>query len=140
MNDTTGPRAIAAPRVTAMTGLVLAVGVLVQGLLAGGFLGGDHRWYACHEALGIALVLPPVVSLVAALVLLRRQPEARSALATRVFLLALVITVIVTGHAGRSLLAVHIPAAIAVAGIAVRQAAGFVRVPNLAPRRSRERV
>jgi hypothetical protein len=137
MTHPTGPRAIAAPRLTAMTGLVLAVGVLVQGLLAGGFLGGDHRWYAWHEILGTALVLPPLVSLVVALVLLRRRPEAPAALATRAFLLALVVTVIVTGHAGRILLAVHIPAAIAVAGIAVRQATGFVRVPNLALRRQR---
>jgi hypothetical protein len=137
MNHSAGPRAIAAPRVTAMTGLVLAVLVVVQGLLAGGFLGGDHRWYAWHEILGTVLVLPPLVSLVAALVLVRREREARSALATRVFLLVLVVAVILTGHFGRSLLAVHIPAAVAAAGIAVRQAAGFVRVPNLAPRRQR---
>ncbi|MFI5614155.1 hypothetical protein [Amycolatopsis sp. NPDC051903] len=129
MNRTKG--AVAAPRVTAMTGLVLAAGVVVQGLFAGGFLGGDHGWFAWHEVLGTALVLPPLVSLVAALVLLRRQPDPPSVLATRVFLLVLVVVVIVTGHAGRGLLAVHIPAAVAVAGIAVRQAAGFVRIPAL---------
>lgn len=137
MTRTTAARAVAAPRLTATTGLVLAAGVLVQGLLAGGFLGGEHRWYSWHELLGTALVLPPLVSLVAALVLLRRQPESPAALVTRVFLVALVVTVVVTGHAGPDLLAVHIPAAIAVAGIAVRQATGFVRVPTLAPRRHR---
>lgn len=137
MNHTTSPRAIAAPRITAWTGFVLAVGVLVQGLLAGGFLGGDHRWFAWHEVLGTALVLPPLVSLVAALVAAGRRPRTRSALATRVFLVVLVVAVIVTGHAGHSLLAVHIPAAVAVAGIAVRQATGFVRIPNVTLRRQR---
>jgi hypothetical protein len=127
----TGRRAIAAPRLTAILGLVLAVGVLAQGLSAGAFLQGDHRWYAWHEVLGTTLVLPPLVSLVVALVLLRRQPDTASALATRIVLLALVIVVIAAGHAGRSLLALHIPAAIAVVGISIRQATGFVRVPNL---------
>lgn len=135
MNHSASPRAIAAPRVTAINGLVLAALVVVQGLLAGGFLGGEHQWYAWHEVLGTVLVVPPLVSLVVALVLIRRQREAPSALATRVFLLVLVVAVIVTGHFGRSLLAVHIPAAIAAAGIAVRQATGFVRVPNLVPHR-----
>jgi hypothetical protein len=129
---------ISAPRLTMVLGLVLAVGVLAQGLFAGGFLEGDREWHAWHEVLGDLLVLPPLVGLVVALLLLRRRPEARVVLATRVVLLALVIVVIVTGHAGRSLLAVHIPAAVAVVGIAVRQAAGFVRVPNLALHRRRD--
>jgi hypothetical protein len=46
--------------------------------------------------------------------------------------------VIVTGHVGGELLMVHIPAAIAVVGIAVRQATGFTRVPNLGSRLPRE--
>lgn len=124
-------RGIAAPRTTAILGLVLAVGVLAQGLSAGGLLQGGREWHAWHEALGNALLLPPVVSLVIALLLLRRQPDPPSALATRVFLLAMVVLVILTGHAGRSLLIVHIPAAVAVVGIAVRQATGFVRIPNV---------
>lgn len=130
------PRTVTAPRLTAILGLVLAVGVLVQGLSAAGFLAGGHAWHTWHEALGNALLLPPLVSLVAAIVLRRRAPEAASALATRVFLLVLVAAVIVTGHAGGGLLLVHIPAAIAVVGIAVRQATGFVRVPNIALDRS----
>lgn len=126
----TRPRTIAAPRLTAILGLVLAVGVLVQGLFAGAFMQGDRQWLTWHEMLGSALVLPPLISLIAALVLLRRRPDPPSALATRIFLLVLVIVVIATGHAG-GLLAVHIPAAIAVVGIAVRQATGFVRIPRL---------
>jgi hypothetical protein len=133
MNTSPTPRTIAAPRLTAILGLILAVSVLAQGLFAGGFMQGDHRWHAWHETLGNALVLPPLISLVVALVLLRRQPDPPWALATRVVLLVLVIVVILAGHAGRHLLMVHIPAAIGVAGISVRQATGFVRVPNLAP-------
>ena len=134
------PRIVAAPRLTAILGLILAVGVLVQGLLAGAFMGGDHQWLAWHETLGAALVLPPLASLVAALVLWRRHPDPPAALATRVFLLVLVFVVIGTGHAGRDLLVVHIPAAIAVVGIAIRQAAGFVRVPNIALHHRRQRA
>ena len=138
MDTTPAARAVAAPRLTAILGLVLAVGVLAQGLFAGAFMQGNSQWHAWHEALGNALVLPPLISLVVALVLLRRHPEAPSALATRVFLLALVIVVIATGHAGRDLLVVHIPGAIAVVAIAVRQATGFVRVPNIALHRQHE--
>lgn len=138
MNTSPVPRTVAAPRLTSILGLVLAVGVLAQGLSAGGFLQGGHRWLAGHEVLGTLLILPPLVSLVVAVVLRRRNPEPAAMLATRVFLLVLVVLVIVSGHAGRSLLAVHIPAAIAVAGIAVRQATGFVRIPNLRVSRRHE--
>jgi len=135
MNQAPSTRRVAAPRLTALTGLTLAVGVLVQGLLAGGFLQGERSWLGGHEVLGTLLVLPPLVSLVAALGLRRREPDSPAVLITRVFLLVLVVTVLVSGHAGRSMLAVHVPAAVAVAGIAVRQAAGFVRVPGLPPSR-----
>lgn len=138
MNAPPTRRPIAAPRTTAILGLILAVSVLAQGLFAGGFMHGDRQWHVWHEALGNALVLPPVISLVVALLLIRRQPDPPSALVTRVFLLALVIVVILTGHAGRDLLMVHVPAAIAVVGISVRQATGFIRVPNLQPRQTRE--
>lgn len=134
MNSPSTRRTIAAPRLTAILGLILAVGVLAQGLFAGGFMQGDHWWFGWHEALGNALVFPPLISVVAALVLLRRQPDPPSALATRVVLLVLVVVVILAGHAGSDLLMVHIPAAIAVVGISVRQATGFKPVPDLAPR------
>jgi hypothetical protein len=137
MRSSASHATIAAPRLTAICGLVLALGVLVQGLSAGSFLQGHHGWQAWHEALGDALVLPPLVSLLTALMLMRREADSRSVVATRAFLLVLVVVVVVTGHAGTSLLAVHIPAAIGVVAIAVRQATGFARVPNL---RSSERA
>ncbi|TNC29200.1 hypothetical protein [Amycolatopsis alkalitolerans] len=127
--DTHGrKRTVAAPRLTAALGLLLAVGVLAQGLTAGAFLQGDGQWHPWHEALGDALVLPPLISLVVALALFRRQPDTPSVLATRIVLLALVVIAIGAGHAGKSMLVVHIPTAIAVVGIAVRQATGFARI------------
>jgi len=131
MDTSVVQRTIAAPRFTAVLGLVLAVGVLSQGLFAGAFLQGDHSRLSWHETLGTLLVLPPLASLVAALALHRRHPDPPSTLVTRAFLLALVITTIITGHAGRDLLVVHVPAAIAVVAVAVRQGTGFGRIPNL---------
>ena len=43
-------------------------------------------------------------------------------MASRVVLLLLAVTVVVTGNAGGNLLAVHIPAAVAVVGLVVSQA------------------
>lgn len=128
---TTGRRTIAAPRLTAILGLVLAVGVLAQGLSAGAFLQGDRQWHPWHEVFGHALAAPPLISLVAALVLLRRQPDPPAMLASRIVLLVLVLVAITAGHADGTMITVHIPAVIAVVGIAVWQATGFVRIPNL---------
>lgn len=119
--------AMAAPRLTATLSLILAVGVLIQGLTAGAFLQGARMWHFWHEALGNALALPPVISLVAALILRRRRPDSPPALASRIALPLLVMITIAAGHAGRVLLAVHIPTALAVIGIAVWQATGIAR-------------
>jgi hypothetical protein len=100
---------------------ILAIGILVEATFAGGFLGGPHMWKDWHANLGDLLPLPPLASLVAGLALRRRQPEGVTMLATRVVLLILVVAVVVTGHEGGTLLAVHIPAAVATAGLLVRQ-------------------
>ena len=115
-------RRVAAPRTTAILAGLLALGVLVEAALAGGFLGGSHMWKSWHENLGTFLILIPLASLLVGLALYRRQPEKVSMLANRVVLLILVVTVVVTGNAGGSLLAVHIPAAVAMVGLVVRQA------------------
>lgn len=52
----------------------------------------------------------------------RRVAAPRNPLAGPVALLILVIAVVVTGNKGGSLLAVHIPAAVATMGLIVRQA------------------
>lgn len=115
-------RRVAAPRTTAILAGVLVLGVLVEAALAGGFLGGSHMWKSWHENLGTFLILIPLASLLVGLALYRRQPEKVSMLANRVVLLVLVVTVVVTGNAGGSLLAVHIPAAVAMVGLVLRQA------------------
>ena len=115
-------RRVAAPRTTAILAGLLALGVLVEAALAGGFLGGSHMWKSWHENLGTFLILIPLASLLVGLALYRRQPEDVLMLANRVVLLILVVTVVVTGNAGGSLLAVHIPAAVAMVGLVVRQA------------------
>lgn len=130
MDTHTSRHTAAAPRLTAVLGFVLAVGVLTQGLTAGAFLQGESQWHAWHDALGNALVLPPLISLVVAVTLHRRQPDTPAVLALRIVLLVLVVVAIAAGHAGRTLLALHIPAAIVVAGFAVWQATGFMRIPN----------
>ena len=113
--------AVAAPlTTTALAGLV-ALGVLLQGAFAGGFLSGHHVWRGAHETLGDLLIVLPLASLVVGLIAARRQPETKSVLASRVGLLVLLVLVITTGHAGRGLLALHIPAAIATVGLVTRQ-------------------
>ena len=115
-------RRVAAPRTTAILAGLLALGVLVEAALAGGFLGGHRLWKSWHENLGTFLILIPLASLLVGLALYRRRPENVSMLANRVVLLLLVVTVVVTGNAGGSLLAVHIPAAVAMVGLVVSQA------------------
>jgi hypothetical protein len=115
-------RRVAAPRTTAILAGILALGVLLEAALAGGFLGGHHVWKSWHESLGDLLVLPPLLSLIVGLVLRRRQHEAASVLASRIALLILVIAVVVTGHEGGTILAIHIPAAVGTMGLVVRQA------------------
>ena len=115
-------RRVAAPRTTAILAELLARGVLVEAALAGGFLGGSHPWKSWHENLGTFLILVPLASLFVGLALYRRQPEDVLMLANRVVLLLLVVTVVVTGNAGGNLLAIHIPAAVAMVGLVVSQA------------------
>ena len=69
--------------------------------------GGQHHPIGWRVIVGLALR--------------RRQPENASMLAGRVALFILVIAVVATGNAGSSLLAVHIPAAVATFGLVVRQ-------------------
>jgi hypothetical protein len=118
---------MAAPRATIVLAYLLVVGVLVEAAFAGGFVGGHHMWKVWHENLGDFLVLFPLANLVVGLALRRRHPESRSMVATRVVLLLLVVVVVVTGHAGGTLLAIHIPAAVATAGLLARQVTIFSR-------------
>lgn len=126
MDTVSTTEGVAAPRVTAALAGILALGVLIQAAFAGGFLGGHHLWLSWHENLGDVLVLLPLASLVVGLVACRRQPDTPPMLASRVGLVLLVFGVVATGHAGRSLLAIHIPAAVALVGLISYQVHGAI--------------
>ena len=112
---------VTAPRITMTLAGLLALGVLLEAALAGGFLGGSDMWRSWHENLGTVLILIPLASLLVGLSLQRHQPEDALMLASRLALLILVIAVVVTGNVGGSLLAIHIPAAVAMVGLVTRQ-------------------
>jgi hypothetical protein len=114
-------RGVAAPRTTAALAAIFALGVLAQATVAGAFLGGHDSWHSWHNNLGDVLILPPLASLLVGLTVRHPHRDTRSMLATRVALVVLVLLVIVTGHSGGGLLAVHIPAAVATAGLVARQ-------------------
>lgn len=112
---------IAAPRTTKVLDEILGLGVLAQAAFAGGFLGGHHVWLSWHQRPGDFIVVIPLVALIVGLVARRRQPETASMLLVRIGLIALVIGTEAAGHSGGSLLALHIPLAVAVMALTVWQ-------------------
>jgi hypothetical protein len=114
-------RQIAAPRATKVLAEILGLGVLAQAAFAGGFLGGHHMWLSWHQRLGDFIVVIPLVSLIVGLVARRRRPDTTSMLLIRVVLVALVIGTEAAGHAAGSLLALHIPLAVAVMALTMWQ-------------------
>ena len=117
---------VAAPRVTTILAVALGIGLFTQGVLAGGIAGGHHSWVSAHQDLGDFLIVLPLSNLVLGLLAGRRSSESRSALALRAMILASVVAVIVTGHAGGIWLAVHVPAAVATVVLVARQLATCV--------------
>jgi hypothetical protein len=112
-------RTVAAPRTTMILAEILGLGILVQAAFAGGFVGGHQTWLHWHQRIGDLLVVFPLASLIVALAARRRQTESTSMVSIRIALLVLVVAVEATGHAGGSLLAVHIPAAVATMALVV---------------------
>ncbi|QDP98314.1 hypothetical protein FOE78_22535 [Microlunatus elymi] len=108
-------------RLTMIMNAVLAIGVLAQGLFAGAFLQSRPGWFTAHEALGNALIIPALIASITALTLLVRGRAAATLLVRQAVLLGLIVAVIAAGHAGGAWLMLHIPAAIAALGIAVRE-------------------
>jgi hypothetical protein len=131
-------RGVAAPRTTAALAAIFALGVLAQTTFAGAVLGGHETWHSWHDNLGNVLLLPPLASLLVGLVALLRQPETTFMLASRIALVVLVVLVIVTGHSGGNLLAVHVPAAVATVAIVVRHV--FASIEGPVPARGRAMV
>ena len=116
-----GARRVAAPKTTKVLAEILCLGVLAQAAFAGAFLGGHHPWLTWHQRLGDFVVIVPIANLIVGMAGRRHLPEPGSMLATRVVLLALVIGTEAAGHAGGSLLALHIPLAVATMALAVWQ-------------------
>jgi hypothetical protein len=114
-------RQIAAPRATRVLAEILGLGVLAQAAFAGGFLGGHHMWLSWHQRLGDFIVVIPIVSLVIGLLARRRQAEATLMLLMRAALIALVIGTEAAGHAAGSLLALHVPLAVATMALTMWQ-------------------
>ena len=114
-------RQLVAPRATMILAEILGLAVLAQAAFAGGFLGGHHRWLSWHQRLGDFIVIIPIASLAVGLTGRRRQPEPASMLLLRVVLIALVIGTESTGHAAGSLLALHIPLAVAAMALTIWQ-------------------
>lgn len=112
---------VTAPRTTIILAAALALGILLQAGFAGGFLGGHHMWLPWHQRLGDLLFLLPLASLAIALARRPSRYEAPPILASRAATLALMIAADATGHAGGSLLAVHIPAVVATMALTVHQ-------------------
>ncbi|NNN08144.1 MAG: hypothetical protein HKL85_02995 [Acidimicrobiaceae bacterium] len=122
MNHTTlVTRDIAAPRATALLAEVLALGVLLEAAFAGGFIGGHHMWLSWHQNLGDVLLVLPLASVAIGIGARRRRREAASSLTTRIALLFFAIVAVAAGHEGGAMLAIHIPAAVVMVGIIVRQ-------------------
>ncbi len=112
---TRGPRPH--PAWSALIGLT-SLGVLLQGLWAGLFLRPDAggSWYSVHQHGAEATVTLALLSTVAALVWLRSR---RDLLVGTVLLLVLLVVEYFLGRAGGASVAVHVPLAMLLMGLAV---------------------
>jgi hypothetical protein len=125
MNTPPQPNTQKAGRTAAQLTAVVAVGVLVQAVLAGVFLGADHpKAVDVHEALGPLLIVPALVSTVISGRWLRTTPAGRRASAAGLGLTVALIAETALGlladrHAG--VLILHIPLAVAIFGMLTLQ-------------------
>jgi len=106
------------PLWSALIGLT-TLGVLLQALWAGLFLRPDTEggtWYSVHQHGGEATVTLAVLATVAALVWLRRR---RDLLIGTALLLVLLVVEYFLGRAGGGSVAVHVPLAMLLMGLAV---------------------
>jgi hypothetical protein len=113
-----------ARRLTRVLAGLVVTGVLVQAVLAGGFLAGRPALRDLHEQLGYGLFIAAVLLLGVGLAARRQQPPATAALPTRA---ALVLTLAAAVFAGMrasrgspDLLMLHIPLAFAIVALATR--------------------
>ena len=133
-------RRTAAPRATKVVAEILGLGVLAQAVFAGGFLGGHHLWHSWHQRLGDFIVVVPIVNLIVGLVARRRQTESTSMLLIRIVLVALLIGTEAAGHAAGSLLALHIPLALAIMAVTMWQITVAAEAQRAHPLATTERL
>jgi hypothetical protein len=114
---------VVVPATTRVLATLIVVGVIGQGVLAGGFLGGREALRSVHELLGYSVLLVGLVVLVTGLVGRRRVREPALVLGNRVGLVvATAVTVFVGMQASRGvqdLLMIHIPLAFLIVGLAI---------------------
>jgi hypothetical protein len=106
------------PAWSALVGLT-TLGVLLQGLFAGLFLRRDtdgSTWVSAHQHGGEATVTLALLATVAAAVWLRHR---RDLLIGTVLLLVLLVVEYFLGRAGGGSVAVHVPLALLIMGLAV---------------------
>lgn len=120
-----GPRSVAVPGLTRITAAVIVAGVLVQAILAGGFLAGRPGLVEVHMIVGVILGLTGIILLVGGLIGRRSNPEPVPVLATRTALLLALVVTLIAGMAAselgtRDLLMLHIPLAFIIMGLAGR--------------------
>jgi hypothetical protein len=103
---------------SALVGLT-TLGILLQGLWAGLFLRRDadgSTWFSVHQHGGEATVTLAVLATIAAAVWLRHR---RDLLGGTVLLLVLLVVEYFIGRAGGDGVAVHVPLALLIMGLAV---------------------
>jgi hypothetical protein len=106
------------PAWSALVGLA-TLGVLLQGLWAGLFLRRDvdgHSWFSVHQHGGEATVTLAALAMIAAVVWLRHRRDLL--VGTALFLVLLVVEYFL-GRAGGASVAVHVPLALLIMGLAV---------------------
>jgi hypothetical protein len=133
-------RRVVAPRLSALLGVTIAIGALIQSILAGEMLAGHEATRGWHEAIGTLIVVPAAINILLALPVRRGWRDSFGVAATRWFLAGAVVLAIVSGHGYLGGSALHVPMAVLIAGIGVRQATGFIPIPWFVWRTGRSAV
>lgn len=105
--------------------IIIGIGVLVESVLAGVFVGGHHPHAVnVHQLVGPLLVLPAIAAAVLIRIRLRGAPSGRRALRTGVGITAALIAEAALGLASDDhpgILALHVPVGVALLGLLTYQ-------------------
>ena len=132
------PTTIGAATAAARLTTVVAIGVLVQAILAGVFVGGDHPHATdVHQVIGPALIVPSLAASIITRLRLRTTPAGRRAYIAGI---GVTVTLIIEDALGfisgdhPGVLVLHIPVAVALFGLLVRQLTSLRQLIRLNPR------